>query len=368
MAIESQGGYPERHRRCGALMRKIRYLASSIAMAALSASANPQTIRCDFDAGGAPRFENALVMATGLAVNPDGAAASYTPGNHGYTYINNGVNMIVNGAKLPCAPAGNNKRCATAWAAAEAGDFKAGTPEFCAFAIAVVAVEGGPAPRNCENDRSRYVIGNGKGRPASGRVIRNVEGQPVTTYLSTTSLMHTRDGAAAYVDSSTLPGLVVPRARRELVGAVAWVRHGAHSTFAIVNDTGPAFGEGTVALHRTLRGNADAAEQPIGPIPVALRCTAVENLVPPFESRPDGGSGDKCRSGYRPTTASDIRAYIGIARDVETVILTRVKPPMRGHRAEIELTPAALKSLAATAGYDEARLATMADCLRAPRP
>src|SRR5689334_19105861 len=66
--------------------------------------------------------DGSIAMRTPLAVNPDGAAASYVPGDHGYTYIANGVNLREHGTKVSCSGA-NGSRCRTAWVKAEAGAF-----------------------------------------------------------------------------------------------------------------------------------------------------------------------------------------------------------------------------------------------------
>ena len=319
---------------------------------------------CPRDTTGTLNFDHALVMRTGLAVNPDGAAASYTPGDHGFTYISNGVNLIgADGEKIGCSATENNAICRAAWAKAEAGDFASGTPMFCTFALSVVAFDAGVALRHCENDRSRYVVGNGQGRPERGPPVMRVDGVSVRPYRSTTSLRHTVNGIPVYIDSAQVPALVVPRDRGDLIGSVAWVRYNGHATFAIVNDTGPAFGEGSVALHLILRDRALGKAQPIGPISVGARCSDVEQLKPPFVSRPDGGKPDRCRPGYTPKTSADIRAYQGIDRDVDSVILVNVKPRMIGHLASIELSPASLEAVAAAAGYDVPKLTSFANCL-----
>lgn len=347
-----------------------RIAVSILVMVSLTTGAQSQAVSCPVAAAnGQLAFPDALVMQTALAVNPDGAAASYAPGDHGYTYINNGVNLIENGKKAPCVADAHKKKCTAKWKEAELGKFGPGTPEFCSFAIAVAALPGGPPPQNCEGDKSRFIIGNGKGQPAPGYKVRNVEGESVTTYLSMTRLRHMVGGEPAYVDSATLPGLVVPKTSPELVGSIAWVRMGPRSTFAIVNDTGPAFGEGTVALNEALQYDAPPPPQPIGPIPLARRCSEVETLRKPFTSAPDDGRGDKCQKGRKPTSASDIRAYGGLPDGVQTVILTSVKPPMRGDSlTTITLTPASIRATAIAAGYDEKRLAAMADCLNRPTP
>lgn len=329
---------------------KFRSFAAISLLAGSSYSASSQSPSCPNDI---------LIMKTGLAVNPDGAAASYAPGDRGFTDINNGVNLIDNGVKRSCVT--NSALCREKWAQAEAGSFAKGTPEFCSFAIAAAPIAADGKLTGCENKKGRFIIGNGKGRPAPGSVVKNVEGKDVITYLSTTSLTHSVNGETRYVDSSKLPGIVVPTSRPELVGSLAWVEFGEFSTFAIVSDTGPAFGEGSVALHEVLRYGALQTPQPIGPILVAMRCGPAETLKAPFQSRPDLKT-DKCKPGYVAKTISDIRAYSGIESGVTTVILKNVKPPMKGWLSQIELTTSALEKTAQSAGYDAARLATLAKC------
>lgn len=327
-------------------------------------SAQSESSTCTTTATEDIRLTGAVAINTALAVNPDGTAASYTPGDHGYTYINNGVNLIQNGKKISCSIKINNRLCREKWAKAEKGSFAAGTPEFCSFAIEVVQFGTGLPRVNCEGRKSRFILGNAKGRPAIGNKLTNVEGQTVVSYRSMTTLRHTINDAPSYVDSGVIPGLVVPTARHELVGAIAWVRYGNRSSFAIVNDTGPAFGEGTIALHQVLGHASIPLAQPIGPIPLHMRCTMVETLAKPFQSRPDAVN-DGCRPGYQPKSASDIRAYAGIDdSEVQSVILPKVRPPMVGNRVIGELTPASIKAAAIAAGFDERRLSAMADCAK----
>ena len=131
-----------------------------------------------------------------------------------------------------------------------------------------------------------------------------------------------------------------------------------------MNDTGPAFGEGSVALHQLLQSGRIGPLQPVGPIPTNLRCSAIESgLRPPFVSRPDLGDADRCRAGYSAKSAADIRAYAGIDGDVTSIILPRVKPPMQGWLVTEEITPDLMAKLAVGAGYSLDTLHQMADCL-----
>ena len=307
--------------------------------------------------------DRSIAMSTGLAVNPDGAAASYTPGDHGYTYISNGANLIDHGLKVACSAAANAARCRRDWAAAEGGGFGPGTPEFCVFAMEVEPLVPGARKIPCEQ-KGRYVVGNGKGRPAAGAPVATVDGGTLVPYASTTTLTHTRNGKTVYVDSTAVPGLVAPRRRPDLVGAVAWVRFGGRALFAVVNDTGPNFGEGSIALHQELRSGQVGPFQPLGPLGVAQRCGPAETgLKPPFVSRPDGGQADRCRAGYRAKTSADIRAYTGIEKGVTSIILPLVRPPMTGLTVKVEITPALLQDLALKAGYTPEKLAGMAACV-----
>lgn len=304
-----------------------------------------------------------IAMRTALAVNPDGAAASYTPGDHGYTYLANGVNLKQGSGFLSCSTAGNSGRCRREWLRAESMGFAAGSPEFCVFAMEVEALL--PNNQRVSCGGARYLVGGGKGRPKLAPAVASAAGGTIRPYLSTTSLRHTVGGETRYLDSASIPALVAPTTRPQLVGAIAWVRFGNRHTFAIVGDTGPRFGEGSVALHQRLRWGDVGPLQPVGPIPTERRCTLVEtSLKAPFQSRPDV-TGDRCRPGHVPRGASDIRAYVGIEENaVESVILPGVKPPMQGTRVTGKVTLASLEEWATAAGYSTDRLAAMADCLR----
>lgn len=335
------------------------------AAALLSDIAVAQEVACPDRKGAQIIFpDGSILMRTGLAVNPDGALASYTEADHGYTYINNGVNLIENRKKISCAERGNIARCRAKWALAEAGGFDVGTPEFCVFAMDVEPLTSHAEKNPCESSKSRFVVGNGKGRPKKGGTISNVAGGSTITYVSTTTLRHTRGGKITYVDSAEIPGLVVPTSRPELVGAIAWVRYEDHEAFAIVNDTGPRFGEGSVALHQVLHTGKIGPIQTTGPIPVKLRCSAVErDLNAPFISRPELGKKDRCAPGRKTKGMADIRAYEGIAKNVTSIIFARVKVPMEGHLVKEELTPEKLAKLAADAGDTLDKVHKMAACL-----
>ncbi|WP_275791454.1 hypothetical protein [Pararhizobium gei] len=339
----------------------IRMIAAALAVSAILTAPADAATKCPKAAHGRRVFpDGAILMRTELAVNPDGTAASYVPGDHGYTYVANGVNLIDKGEKRDCLD--NFTLCRRKWKEAETADFAPGSPEFCVFALEAVPYKAGIPQSKCESDR--YVVGNGKGRPKLGKKVSAFDGSEVDTYLSTTSLKHTVDKKPVYVDSAAIPGLVVPRGQSSLLGSLAWVRYGDREVFAIVNDTGPKFGEGSVALHQLLRYGAIQPFQPIGPIWLDQRCTKAElDLKAPFLSKPDDGEDDLCKPGHVTTSASDIRAYDGIGGHVVTIILAK-KPPMKGKRLVTEeLTIDHLHQWVLDAGYSSDKLNEMASCL-----
>jgi hypothetical protein len=339
----------------------IRMLAAALAVSVILTAPAEAAKKCPKAVDGLRVFtDGAILMRTKLAVNPDGTSASYVPGDHGYTYVANGVNLIDKGKKRNCLD--NFTLCRERWKDAETADFAPGSPEFCVFALEAVPYNAGVPLSSCEGDR--FVVGNGKGRPKLGKKVPAFDGSEVDTYLSTTSLQHTVDKKPVYVDSAAIPGLVVPRGRSSLLGSLAWVRFGEREVFAIVNDTGPSFGEGSVALHQLLQFGAIQPFQPVGPIPLNLRCTMGErDLKPPFLSKPDDGKVDLCKPGRDPSSAADIRAYNGIGGEVVTIILAK-KPPMKGKRLVAEeLTIDNLRQWVLDAGYSSDKLNEMASCL-----
>lgn len=284
-----------------------------------------------------------------LNVNPDGTPASYAPGDHGFTYIVNGVNLIRNGRKVSCQS--EPRTCRRLWLEAEQKGFARGTQEFCSFAIEVERFDDSAPLRACEGSSYRRVIGNGAGKPKLGDEYPLAAGGVTRPYVSMTALRHTKNGKAAWLDSSVVPSVVVPRSHRHLLGAVAFVEFGNKRTFAIVGDIGPKFGEGSIALHQLLRLGELQDRQPLGPIPLNQRCTYIErDLKPPFMSRPDY-RGDRCKAGRQPRGASDIRAYNGLQAKVRTKVLSNIKLPMNGNIIKQEVTVLALKKAAAAAGF-----------------
>ena len=312
-----------------------------------------------------PPASGVSVQHTPLNVNPDGTAGSYTPGDHGFTYIANGLNLYENRTIIGCSGT-MSRRCRQLFLQAEAQDFGPGSPTFCVYAIEVVGYTPGTEAPGCDPRRPyRRLLGDGRGRPRPGPPIANVTGTQSPTYVSTTSLQHTVGGRRVYLDSATIPVLVAPR--DELLGAVAWLRLGDRSTFAIFGDSGPRLGEGSIALHQYLLYGALQPPQPIGPIPVSERCGRLERSIrAPFKASPD--PGDECRAGRAYTSVSDIRGYANIDDPVDVVILEEVRLPRNSNVIPTEVTPRALEQIAAEAGYTSSRLAGLADCSRRALP
>jgi hypothetical protein len=301
-------------------------------------------------------------LRSALKVNPDGATGSYTPGDHGFTYINNGLNLVENGRTIFCHVQENNRRCNERFREAERMRFGPGSPTFCVYAMEVEPFTPGRPSPSCDPRRpERKTIGNGLGRLRLGPNLPTITGGSSPTYVSTTSLRHTVGGRAVYLDSATVPVLVAPSPG--LLGAIAWLRSGDRSTFAILGDSGPSYGEGSIALHQRLRYNQVPPSQPLGPIPVAQRCGPLERGIrAPFASRVD--RGDHCRAGYTPRKFSDIRGYKNIEEPVDIVVLERLRPPMRGSVILAEARPETFGRIAADAGFDQARLSALAQCAR----
>ncbi|TPW31805.1 hypothetical protein FJU08_08700 [Martelella alba] len=346
----------------------MKIASKSICVASLVAvslsSGGSMAIGCDDKPYNGKFADGSLIMTTRMNVNPDGTSASYTVGDHGYTYIANGVNLHLDGKKIACSIKEKNRLCRKRWIEAERADFLAGSPEFCVFALEVEPIIPGTKLEECEEKDAggRYIVGNGKGRPKLGKLVPHSINGDVQTYVSTTALTHIVDGKVVSIDAATVPGLVVPKGKSSLLGSVAWVRYGDHSVFAIVTDIGPGFGEGSIALHEMLRYGALQSKRPIGPISREQRCTKAEtNLKAPYQSRPDYGDDDKCRKGHKPKGGTDIRAYGGIKSGVTSIILP-LKPEMNGRTVRANLNTLSLREIADTAGYSEEKLRQMAAC------
>lgn len=297
-------------------------------------------------------------FSAGLKIDADGAQASYTPGDHGYSYIADGVDLIENGTVLSCRE--NFRLCREKWILAEADDFRPGSPQFCAFGIEITPWKPEGRVSICKNGR---VVGNGKGRPKFGAPFPAIGGGSTRTYISTTALRQDVDGQVKYIDSAVVPGVVVPTGRGNLLGAVVWVSLGNRQAFAIVSDTGPSFGEGSIALYHLLTRGRIGIDQPLGPIPVSLRCGPEEKAIrAPFVSAPDV-INDQCPKSGHPSSSADIRAKGGIEGGVVTIILSRVRPLMAQGVVLQDIGQESLAKLAEVNGYPIERLKGMAACL-----
>lgn len=299
--------------------------------------------------------DGSIAVRAPLAVNPDGGPGSYTQGDHGFTYIANGLALWRHGNREHCDSA-----CLVKFKTAEIANFADGTAEFCVFAMKVETLNPNQPKTACKDG---YVIGNGKGRPVLGdEQLESVTGEKIQTYVSTTSLQHSVSGKSVQLDSETLPIAVSPRV--DLLGKVLWVRNSnGKRAFAIIGDKGPAFGEGSIALHQLLR-QGSIQPQKVGPIPAGQRCQVSEiNLLPPFQSKPDGGKKDLCRNGYVAKSDSDIRAYNGIADFLDFVILGSAEFPRTGNLIKTTVTADSINALAEQSGYTAEKIDHMISCL-----
>ena len=298
--------------------------------------------------------DGSVAVRARLAVNPDGGAASYTVGDAGFTYIANGLDRWSGGKTTSCQAGG----CRPDFLKAEQMGFGPGSPAFCVYAIEVDPFTEGGSRTAC--GPGKWVVGNGLGKPKPGPVVEGLSGQPVQTYRSMTSVTHRVDGETRYLDAEALPIAVAPA--REYLGKLVWVGGaGFTPTLALIGDRGPAFGEGSIALHQLLR-TATVTRQKPGPIPRDQRCGPGElGLKPPFVSRPGGGSADRCRPGRTPTTSSDVRAYQGIDTVLDYVVLGQAALPRKGMAMQEEVTPQSMA--VAAAAYTPERFQQMLACL-----
>lgn len=297
--------------------------------------------------------DGSVAVRARLAVNPDGGVSSYTAGDAGFTYIANGLDRWAGGTTTGCQAGG----CRPDFLKAEQMGFGPGSPAFCVYAIEVDPFTAGGNRTAC--GAGKFVIGDGLGKPKPGPVVEGLSGQPVQTYRSMTSVTHRVGGETRYLDAESLPVAVAPA--RQYLGKLVWVGGaGFTPTLALVGDIGPAFGEGSIALHQLLRTGTVTRQKP-GPIPLDQRCGPAElALKPPFVSRP-GTSADRCRPGHTPTTPADVRAYQGIDAVLDYVILGQATLPRKGMAMQDEVTLQAMAT--AAAAYTPERIQQMLACL-----
>jgi hypothetical protein len=224
-----------------------------------------------------------------------------------------------------------------------------------------------PPGRDLVPCRNGYIAGNGKGRLKVGGELESISGAKVKYYTSTTALMLAVNGQAKYLDSSTIPTIVIPKGGQFSLGQVVWVRApesiSNNEVFAVAGDIGPAFGEGSISLHQLLR-YGQLKPQNVGPIPLEFRCKeSEENLKAPFESRPDFGKQDKCNTGRTPKGTSDIRAYTGLPANVEFVMLGKARFAMDGNTIRSEVTVPSIQNVASGADYSVEKIREMASCI-----
>lgn len=298
--------------------------------------------------------DGSIAVRARLAVNPDGAAASYAVGDGGFTYIANGMDRWKDGIKTSYQTAS----CRADFLAAEERGFGPGTASFCVYALEVVPFAAAGKITACGTGKS--VIGNGLGKPRMGGTVESVGRTSVQTYVSTTSIRHTVNGDTRYIDSAALPVAVTPLPK--LLGKVAWVGgSGFKPTLAVLGDVGPAFGEGSIALHQLLRWGSVEPQKP-GPIPIEQRCSKDELAIrSAFISSPDA-SNDWCRKGYKARSKSDVRAYAGIEEMLDFVVLGKTGLLKSG--SSIIATEVSLQALKeASAEYTDEMIQRMLACL-----
>ncbi|NWK94689.1 hypothetical protein DM806_03210 [Sphingobium lactosutens] len=318
--------------------------------------------RCPGVENGLRDFGDAIATSGVLKVNGDGAQAAYTPDNAGYIYLANGMNIIENGRSMECKEQ-RLSLCNRLFAEAVQKKFVVGSQEFCLFAIEVASL-GENALSKCP-DRDGFIVGNGKGAPKKGRSVRNIQGGISETYISTTAMQHMKSGTRAQLDALTVPALVAPKARGNLLGALVLLRYENREAFAIVGDTGPAFTEGSIALHQMLRYGELKPPSPPGIIAAEERCRAAEIAIqPPYMSRGDNGRDDQCRMDGKAQGPANVRAWgnIGTVKSpVQIIVFPKLRVPMNGRLATVELTADYIQHLASRT-MDRARIEEIRKC------
>lgn len=341
-----------------------RILISAFGAVSLVSLGAAQEVRpCPVTKNGVRDFGDAIATKGVLKVNGDGAQAAYTPDNGGYIYHANGMNIIENGKSLECEKP-RLSRCNSLFEDSVRKEFAVGSQEFCLFAIEVAPI--GDKPRSKCPDRDGFIVGNGKGTPKKGLPVQNIQGGMSETYVSTTAMQHTVGGTRSQLDALTVPALVAPTTRGDLLGSLVWLRYGDREAFAIIGDTGPAYTEGSIALHQLLRYGELRPSSPPGVIPAADRCNEAEMAIQqPYMSRGDNLRDDQCREDGMAEGPANVRAWgnIGTTKSpVQIIVFPKLRVPMDGRRATVALT-ADYISRRATETMNRARIEEIRKCL-----
>ncbi|MFJ2336471.1 hypothetical protein ACIPI6_17270 [Pseudomonas protegens] len=352
------------------LSRWILSLFSLIVVAPTFATAScpaPSTVN---HSGGHLRLlefkDGSIAMRIPLEVNSDGAQASYAQGNHGFSYLGDGMVLWKgNGASESCTAAGN--RCSEHFAEADRLHFGRASKQFCVFAFAVDGLHGAE-PVACKSGGIEgYIVGGGLGAPRQGPTLATVEGISLVPYISLTSLMLRDDQQRARsLDAAIVPFIVAPRVARNRLGQVASLQFNGREVLAVVGDIGPRFGEASIAAHQLLRYGALKQQLP-GPISLAQRCTAIETgLLPPFLSRPDLKQDSCEQTRNRPRGAADIRIRAAIEEKVEVIILSdaRLKQEQPPYGALLEAVSQENLQRAVDQRHTGMSVAEMRQCLK----
>lgn len=156
----------------------------------------------------------------------------------------------------------------------------------------------------------------------------------------------------------------MPQSTDAALGKVVWVRALGREVFAVAADTGPRFGEGSIALHHLL-GHGRLIQQKPGPISADKRCTEPElKLAAPYQSRPDAAN-DKCRPAYKATRRRGYQSLYG--HRLGGVHPTQRAVRKKQQRSEGRADAASITPRADAARYTREKLNAMATCLQSGR-
>lgn len=266
-----------------------------------------------------------MVIKSIMTVDVDGAPSAYAKKNLGLDYIGNSIDYYTDRNEwIDC---GNS--CVAKFLLDEKDWSKAGST-FCGFALEPDR-SAGKKLVPCNRGKG-YTLGKGGTSPKEGTPFTGVDGSLIVPYVSTTTVKHRVGGAVVSVDSQTIPFIVTPGtgAKKVPLGTIVWVGgKGWYGQFAVVADIGPAFGEGSVALHQLLRDNAINKINP-GYIKATDRCRKSEQVSPPYRSAIDPHA-ELCKKicddgdndvACKVKGGTNIRADVGFTQEIEFVVLT----------------------------------------------